>query len=322
MGLVLGIAQTNLSAEISLATRAAWLHYIGGLKQSEVADRLGVSSIKAHRLIAKAARDGIIKFTIDGGIAECAILEESIVSAFKLEYCEVIPTLGHDNDVIHSLGVAGAKFLARKILSGRHELIGLGHGRTLSACVDNLPQMEANGAKFVSLMGGLMRNYSANPHDVMHRLVSKTGATAFVMPVPFFVNSAEDRQVMLSQKGVEEVHQFAKQSTLKLAGIGTTHGNAHLVESGLIDPEEMADVREQGGIGELLGEFFNEKGEKVSTNLTARTVSVRLDEVADKQIVAIAGGKDKVRAIGSVLRSGHLRGLITDERTADALLRL
>jgi DNA-binding transcriptional regulator LsrR (DeoR family) len=37
--------------------------------------------------------------------------------------------------------------------------------------------------------------------------------------------------------------------------------------------------------------------------------------------VAIAGGGGKVEAIRAVLRSGSLHGLITDERTAEALLR-
>jgi DNA-binding transcriptional regulator LsrR (DeoR family) len=55
--------------------RAAWLHYVGGLTQSAVAKRLGMPSVKAHRLIAKAVADGVVKVTIDGDIAECVELE-------------------------------------------------------------------------------------------------------------------------------------------------------------------------------------------------------------------------------------------------------
>ena len=311
----------TIDAASSLVTRAAWLHYVGGLKQSEVAKRLGVPSIKAHRLISKAVKDGVVKFAIDGGIAECAILEESIVRAFGLDYCEVIPSLGEGTDLIQSLGVAGASFLKREILSGHHELIGLGHGRTLAACVGQLPAMDANGVDFVSLLGGLTRNYSANPHDVMHRLASKTGARAFVMPVPFFLNSAEDMEVMLSQKGVAEVRELAGRASLKLLGIGTTLADTQLVASGMIERQEIDEVRKLGGVGELLGHFFDESGEEVSTNLTERTVSVGMEDSADHGIVAIAGGNHKARAIGSVLRSGHLSGLITDERTADALVQ-
>ena len=41
--------------------RAAWLHYAGGLTQAEVAKRLGLTSLKAHRLITKANHDGLIR---------------------------------------------------------------------------------------------------------------------------------------------------------------------------------------------------------------------------------------------------------------------
>ena len=56
-------------AEDSLAVRAAWLHYAGGLTQAEVAKRLGITSVKAHRLITKLAESGAVKVTIDGDVA-------------------------------------------------------------------------------------------------------------------------------------------------------------------------------------------------------------------------------------------------------------
>ena len=92
------------------------------------------------------------------------------------------------------LGVAGAKFLQREIHSDENDLIGFGHGRTLASCVTHLPKLDAKNTQFVSLLGGLNKNFSANPHDVMHRLAEKTGADSFVMPVPFFANSREDRE--------------------------------------------------------------------------------------------------------------------------------
>ena len=65
-------------ADDTLAVRAAWLHYAGGLTQSDVARRLGVPSVKAHRLIARAVADGVVKVTIDGDIVECVELESRL----------------------------------------------------------------------------------------------------------------------------------------------------------------------------------------------------------------------------------------------------
>ncbi|TIW85486.1 MAG: sugar-binding transcriptional regulator, partial [Mesorhizobium sp.] len=61
-----------------MAARAAWLHYAGGLTQSEVAKRLGLTSLKAHRLITKANQEGLVKVYIDGEVSECVELEDEL----------------------------------------------------------------------------------------------------------------------------------------------------------------------------------------------------------------------------------------------------
>ncbi len=58
-----------------LCARAAWLYHGAGLTQGEVARRLGVPSVKAHRLIARANRLGFIHVSIDAPVAACVHLE-------------------------------------------------------------------------------------------------------------------------------------------------------------------------------------------------------------------------------------------------------
>ena len=311
---------SELDPEQSLAIRAAWLHYAGGLTQAVVAKRLGLPSVKAHRLIARAVADGAVKVSIDGEIVECARLEDQLCDRFGLDFCEVAPDLGEDGLPLRALGLAGAGFLRREIERGEHRVIGLGHGRTLSAAVHQLPRFDAGNVRFVSLLGGLTRNYAANPHDVMHRLAEKTGARAYVMPVPFFANSAEDREVLLAQRGVHEIFEMSNNAGLKIVGIGTADADAQLVATGMIEPREIAEITAVGGVGEMLGHFFDAKGRVLETTLTARTLAVGLDGPADSRIVAIAGGAAKVQAIRAVLMSGRLKGLITDEPTARALV--
>jgi DNA-binding transcriptional regulator LsrR (DeoR family) len=51
-------------SEDDLAIRAAWLHYAGGMTQSEVADRLNLPRVKTHRLIARAVQAGAVNISI------------------------------------------------------------------------------------------------------------------------------------------------------------------------------------------------------------------------------------------------------------------
>lgn len=306
--------------EASLAIRAVWLHYAGGLTQAAVAERLGIPNVKAHRLIARAVADGVVKVSIDADIAECVDLESRLAALHGLTYCEVAPDLGEDGLPLRALGLAGANYLRREIGRGEHRVIGLGHGRTLAAAVGQLPRFNARGVRFVSLLGGLTRNYTANPYDVMHRLAERTGALAYVMPVPFFANSAEDREVLLEQRGVRETFDMGEQASLKFVGIGTADPQAQLVSSGMIETGEMEEVAAAGGVAELLGHFFDAGGRIVAAALTARILAAPLGEPGSQRMVAIAGGAEKVRALAAVLASRRLTGLITDESTARALV--
>ena len=104
-----------IDPEQSLAIRAAWLHYAGGLTQAAVAKRLGLPGVKAHRLIARAVAEGVVKVTIDGEIVECAMLEDQLCARYGLDHCEVAPDLGEDGMPLRALGLAGAGFLRREI---------------------------------------------------------------------------------------------------------------------------------------------------------------------------------------------------------------
>lgn len=307
--------------ELSLATRAAWLHYGGGLSQTDVAKRLSVTKVKAHRLINRANQEGFVKISFDGEIAECAALEMALSEKFGLNTCEVVPDLEESGLPVRALGLAGARWLTREIATPANKVIGIGNGRTLQSCVRNMASLAAKNIKFVSLMGGLTRNFAANPHDVMHRLAEKTGAEAYFMPVPFFANNVQDRRIMLGQRGVPEVMSMAAKSNLKFVGIGAVGPEAQTVMAGVISAETMEDVRARGGVGELIGHFFDTDGSLVKTELSERTLSISISDLRDSRTVAVAGGEGKINSIWAILKSGLLDGLITDERTAKALVR-
>jgi DNA-binding transcriptional regulator LsrR (DeoR family) len=306
--------------EASLATRAAWLHFAGGLTQGEVAARLNVQSTKAHRLIARASREGLIRVFIDGAVAECVELEEQLCARYCLRFCQVAPDLDEDILPLKALANVGARYLRAALERGQDRIIGVGHGRTLAACVNHLPRTPAKSIQFVSLLGGLTRKFAANPFDVIHRLAECTGAEAYVMPVPFFANSAEDRAVIAAQRGLLEVLALARKASLLMVGIGTVDDHASLVASGMIERTELEQIKRAGGAGEVLGAFFDAGGHLVETDLTARTLALDVAEMKTKRTIAVAGGRFKGPAIRAILQSGYLYGLITDERTARELI--
>ena len=308
--------------EVGLATRAAWLSYVGNHTQEDIAARLGVSRIKVNRLIGQAVRAGLVHVFVEGTAAECIALEQAIESRWTLDFCTVAPAVEDSVLPLGTLGAAGGHWLHRVLEAGRVSLIGIGHGRTLAAVVGRLPRVPRPGVRFVSLLGSLTRHSAANPFDVIHRLTEITGAESYFMPAPFFADSVEDKAVLLGQRSLESVFALGRTAELVVVGIGEVGPNSHLLTSGMITAAEFGEVERAGAVGELLGRFMDIGGRPVAADVNERAVAVRLEEMPGRQVVAIAGGRDKPRAIAAVLASGLVTGLITDEVTARELLTL
>lgn len=310
----------TLDDEISLATRAAWLYFAGGMTQGEIATRLSIPSAKAHRLISRATREGLVRVFVEGPVAECIALEESLCAKFGLRYCHVSPNLDENGLPLKTLGMAGATFLRGRLERGGPVVIGVGHGRTIAAAVAHLPGGTYPEARFVSLLGGLTRKFSASPFDVIHRLAERTGGEAYVLPVPIFADSAADRAVMVSQFGVRQVFELGATAELMFAGIGEARVHGSLVTAGLVRSDEVVELESRGVEGEILGHFVDGDGRRVETELSARSITLDFETLHRANIVAIAGGPTKVTGMRAVLRSGLVKGLITDEATAVRLV--
>jgi DNA-binding transcriptional regulator LsrR (DeoR family) len=305
------------------AARAAWLSYIGGLRQEDIAERLGVSRVKVNRLIAQAHRDGLIRVFVDGRPDECVLLEDQLCASYGLAFCTVAPTLDESEALpLRALSAAGARFLMRALEREDLEVVGVGHGRTLAAVVENLPRLARSDIRFVSLLGSLTRHAAANPFDVIHQLAQASGCESYFMPVPFFADSVADKRVLMAQKSVRDVFALAREAQLHVVGIGQIGAQAHMYETGMVTPEEFAEVERAGAVGEVLGQFIDVDGRPVDVPVNQRSIALRIDDLRGKEVVVIAGGRGKARAIDAVLATGVVTGLITDEATAQRLVPL
>jgi len=317
---------SDADPDVSLATRAAWLSYIGGLTQSQIADRMRLSRIKVNRLIAYAHELNLITVFIAGEPAECIALEDGLTRRFGLSLCTVVPTYADAGDakptISHfaALGVAGARFLHQYLERSGPAVIGVSHGRTLAAVADRVPHLPRADLRFVSLLGSLTRKAAANPFDVVHRLADRTGGEGYFMPVPFVADSIQDKKVMLSQKSLSDIFALARRCDLFLVGIGELGPSAHMRATGMVTEVEYKDLKAHGAVGDVIGQFLGADGRPVASEVNQRTLGLRIEDLRGREVVAVAGGAEKRDAILAALASGIVTGLIIDEATARLVL--
>ncbi|TCS63974.1 sugar-binding transcriptional regulator [Varunaivibrio sulfuroxidans] len=315
----------------SLAARAAWLSYIGGYTQGEIARRLDVSSAKAHRLIGQAHKAGLVRVFIEGAPGECLRFEEEIARRFSLQSCVVAPDID-DDDARGSrfrfagVGAAAAKRLYAVLEGGNGLTIGLGKGRSLAAMVQNFPRIERPDLKFVSVSGSLTRNLSANPYDIVHNMVERTGGEGYFLPVPYIAASTRERELLIAQKSVADVMELARRADVYVIGVGAVGRDpaikAHIQQVGMVSDDEWRDLQDKNAVGDIMGCFIDADGLRVDSAINRMTLGLHLEDLKGRRVIAVVGGKDKGQAVLAALRTGAVTDLIIDEGTAASILKI
>lgn len=304
-----------------LAIRAAWLSFVGGRTQGEIAKQLGMSPAKVHRLIAHAQKAGFVKFQIEGRPLECLELEERIAGEFNLNSCTIAPDLGGGDmeGAIRAVAVSAAHILSDVVSSNSVRRIGVGMGRTIKAAVEAMPRVNRPDLEIISISGSLTRTLAANPFDVVQRMQERTGGEGYYLPVPYFAESQEEKDMFLGQRSVQNLMERARGSDVFIVGIGSVENEGHLIQRGMISKEEQADLMESGAVSDLMGRFLTIDGKIAPVSLGDCAVGLHFNEVRGARLIALAGGESKVDAALAALRAGVITDLVADETLARVL---
>lgn len=171
------------SEKLDLATRAAWLYYVAGDTQNEIAEKLQVSRPVAQRLVAFAIEKNLIRVRVDHQLADCLDLGAQLSKRYGLSMCEVVPVDADAPDAIdRKLAVAGAQVMERYLNETRPMVIAVSSGRTLKAAVAQIAQLDRPQHRLVSMVGAIAADGSSNRYDVAQYISEKTGGKHFLLP--------------------------------------------------------------------------------------------------------------------------------------------
>lgn len=301
------------------AARAAWLAYIGGLKQDEIAQIMGISRQSAQRLVSQALAAGLVKVRIDHPIARCMELARAVAARFGLDLCEVVPTLDTPATTGLAVSQATGDLIERYLVRPDPLVIGLGTGRTLRAAVEHLPHLDCAQHRIVSLTGTISPDGSTAYYNVLFTIADKVSATTYPLPLPVIAASPEERAALLGQKTLETARGLSAQTDVRFVGIGPMTEAAPLVIDGFITRADQRRLSDKGAVGEIIGYVFDAEGRLIDDAVNLRVSSAVLSPAPGGPTIAAAAGAEKIPAIRAALTGRLVTGLVTDEATAAAL---
>jgi DNA-binding transcriptional regulator LsrR (DeoR family) len=304
------------------AARAAWLYYVAKNTQDEIAQKLEVSRQSAQRLVALAVSEGLIKVRLDHPIAQCMELAQQLKNTFNLLDCEIVPSDPTTPDSNQGLAQCGAAILERYLKSETPKTLAFGTGRALKACIDELPSMQCQQHKIVSLLGNMMADGSASAFDIVVTMANRINAKHFPMPLPVIASSIAEKYMLHSLQPVKSIFNLIEQADATFVGIGQITKNSPLLLDGFINDSELEMVKNDGAEGEIISWLYDQHGHLLSNATNERVVSAPLAINATKPVYGIAAGTDKVKAIHAALQGKLINSLITNEYTAKSILKL
>ncbi|WP_227104107.1 sugar-binding transcriptional regulator [Chromobacterium rhizoryzae] len=307
--------------KLDQAARAAWLYYVAGKTQHEIAEQLQVSRQVAQRLVAAAVEQGLVKVTVTHPVAACLELAEALRRRFGLQLCEVVPADGDTPaELRKKLAVAGARVFERYLQQPRPLVAALGSGRTLKAVIDELGDIHSPQHRLVSLIGTIAHDGCSNRYDVALPAAQKTQSRYYLLPAPLYADSADDRAQWCHHRLYRAVEALGAEADVAFIGIGAIEPGCPLQEDGFLDQEEIAGLMARQAVAELLGRPMDSAGRLVGEAVQQRVTSLALRQRPDKPVIAFAGGEGKAAAILAALRGEWLSGLVTDEACARKML--
>jgi DNA-binding transcriptional regulator LsrR (DeoR family) len=307
--------------KLDLAARAAWLYYAAGKRQDEIAEQLNVSRQAVQRLVALAVSEKLIKFRLDHPIAECMALGEELRAHYGLAFCSVQPSDSSSEHPSAGIAIAAAEHLATYLAEREPLIIAFSTGRMLRAVADEMPALDCPQHKLVSLVGTISRDGQASSYEVVRRFAERTGAQCFPIPTPVVASSVEERRLLQTQRSFAVVRELASRAEAAFVGVGNIGWQSPMHRDHFVTDQEITELVEKGAVGEIAGWAYDGAGRLVDSSVNERNAALPLTELRHTRMIGVSGSPDRVIAISAALRGGLLGGLITDERTALALLR-
>jgi DNA-binding transcriptional regulator LsrR (DeoR family) len=232
----------------------------------------------------------------------------------------VVPSDPASTSTTIGVAEAGAAEIEKRLKSEKPIVMAIGTGRTLKAAIEQLPPMDCPQHRIVSLTGNIAPDGSAAFYNVIFTMADRIKARSFPMPLPVIASSRQERDALLAQPMIQPTLELAARADVAFVGIGDLGPKAPLYEDGFISESELKELQKAGAIAEIIGRVYDREGRLIENMTNERVASAPLPSREKSLVVALAMGERKLPGILAAVRRHLVNGLITDERTAEALL--
>lgn len=304
--------------------RAASMYYLQDLKMEVIARHLGTSRSTVSRLIKRARETGLVEISLRPSSTRAPGLGRSIRAEFGVEaYVVPVPDSAAPVERLDQVSMTAARLLATWFDSDM--VMGVAWGTTLAAVSRFLQPKATRGSAVVQLNGAANMRTSGIDYasDLISSFGTAFGAAVHHFSVPAFFDYPETKAAMWRERSIRRVLDVQARADLALFGIGAVTGSvpSHVYAAGYLDADDIAELKDQGVVGDVCTVFLRADGSWRDVALNDRATGPTPEQLQRiPRRVAVVAGDNKVGPLLAALRAGVMTDLVVDERTATRLI--
>lgn len=301
----------------------ASLYYYDDVTQEELSKRFGLSRARISRLLKRAREDGVVEIRVHQQPGVRADLEQEFIRRFGIDRLLVAVDQRDPQGQRLAVGSLVASHLVRTLSDGM--IVATGMGRNVAAVAEGIVPSVRRAVTFVSAIGGSARaGETMNPDHIGRRLAVRFGGDSETLYAPALVANMMLRDALYQNETVKMVLDRARRADVGLVGIGDLSEDSNMVRMGWFSPQEVAEARLSGTIGDIMGyDFIDIQGQPSTTEMQGRVIGLNTrDLLRIPDVVAIASENTKAAAILGALRTGVINTLATSSTNARTIIRL
>ena len=309
--------------QMRLITNVARLHHSLGQRQSDIADKMGISQASVSRFLQLAEEHGIVRTIVVPPDGLYPDLEDGLMEAYGLDGAYVVDISSSEPGIAHVLGAAAAGCLANEFKSG--PVLGFtSWSITLREMAKQLvPHSNSGIRKVVEMLGDLGSPMLQHEAALATLQVAKVlDAEAVFLRTPGVMPNAELLKVAIADAHIQAALRLLDQVDIAFVGVGPADFHGPLEEGdNFFSAEQLAEVRAAGAVGQLHQRFIDAQGNAVKTALDKLVVGITLDQLRHvRHKIVVAGGVAKHKALAAALAGKWINVLVTDVNSANYLM--
>lgn len=310
---------TAMRSSEQIVHKAAWLYYTHGMRQDEVAKKLGISRASVATYLKKARETGIVNITASTKRFHTDVLARRLEDMLELTSAWVVAEGGHALDVEAEIPVVAASALLENISSGSR--IGVAWGKTVYHIADVMPFADLQEVTVVQLCGNLGAPYTYRPDQCTMEIARHLNAQGINLYAPLVLSTVELADALRQEPVISEQLANISECDVVLYSVGGCGDDSHIVQCGALSTAQLDQLRKDGAEGVIAGQIIDGRGRHMACDYNRRVISANLETIRQVPIrIMVVQETAKLEPLVAALRGGLVSHLITTQTLAEALL--